>query len=34
MHFDPDGITEDSLGLLRQTVLFLHTLTTTLNIKK
>lgn len=33
MHFDPDGITEESLGLLRQTVLFLHTLTTTLNMK-
>lgn len=27
MHFNPDGITNESLGLLRQTVLFLHTLT-------
>jgi predicted transcriptional regulator len=28
MHFDPDGITVENLALLRQTVLFLHTLTT------
>lgn len=33
MHFDPDGITFESLELLRQTVAFLHTLTTTLNMK-
>jgi len=33
MHFDPDGITEESLELLRQTVKFLHTLTTSLHIK-
>lgn len=34
MHFDPDGITIQNLELLRQTVLFLHTLTTTLRMKK
>lgn len=33
MHFDPDGITNESLELLRQTLGFLHTLTTTLKIK-
>lgn len=27
MHFDPDGITDENLALLRQTVQFLHTLT-------
>ena len=30
MHFDPDGITQKSLNLLRETVSFLHTLTSTL----
>lgn len=30
MHFDPDGITDKRLMLLRQTLAFLHTLTTTL----
>lgn len=34
MHFDPDGITIESLDLLRQTVSFLHTLTATLKNKK
>lgn len=34
MHFDPDGITNESLDLLRQTVSFLRTLTTTLKSKK
>lgn len=34
MHFDPDGITSESLELLRQTVTFLHTLTATLRLKK
>lgn len=34
MHFDPDGITTENLALLRQTVSFLHTLTTTFNVKK
>lgn len=34
MHFDPDGITSQNLELLRQTVTFLHTLTTTLKTKK
>jgi len=34
MHFDPDGITPENLDLLRQTVRFLHTLTTTLKSKK
>lgn len=34
MHFDPDGITSESLELLRQTVMFLHTLTATLKTKK
>lgn len=33
MHFDPEGITKQNLELLRQTVLFLHTLTTTLRVK-
>lgn len=33
MHFDPDGITPESLELLRKTVAFLHTLTTTLRPK-
>lgn len=33
MHFDPDGITIESLELLRQTVAFLHTLTATLKNK-
>jgi len=34
MHFDPDGITNQSLELLRQTVTFLHTVTTTLRMRK
>jgi len=34
MHFDPEGITSQNLELLRQTVAFLHTLTTTLKTKK
>ena len=34
MHFDPDGITSKSLELLRQTVSFLHTLTSTLKARK
>lgn len=34
MHFDPDGITNQNLELLRQTVSFLHILTTTLKTKK
>lgn len=34
MHFHPDGITPQNLGLLRQTVSFLHTLSTTLKVKK
>ena len=34
MHFDPEGITYESLELLRQTVAFLHTLTTTFKTKK
>lgn len=34
MHFDPDGITDESLELLRQTVGFLHTLTATFKNKK
>lgn len=34
MHFDPDGITNESLELLRKTVLFLHTITVTLKTKK
>lgn len=33
MHFDPDGITSESLELLRQTVNFLHTLTNTIKSK-
>lgn len=33
MHFDPDGITQQNLELLRQTVAFLHTVTTTLKYK-
>jgi len=34
MHFDPDGITNENLELLRQTVTFLHTITNTLKTKK
>jgi CBS domain-containing protein len=34
MHFDPDGITSQSIELLRQTVSFLHTLTNTLKTRK
>lgn len=34
MHFDPDGITTKDLELLRQTLSFLHTITTTLKIRK
>lgn len=34
MHFDPDGITNQNLELLRQTVAFLHTVTRTLKTKK
>jgi len=34
MHFDPDGITNNDLELLRQTATFLHTITTTLKSKK
>lgn len=34
MHFDPDGITTESMELLRQTVAFLQTLTATLKYKK
>lgn len=33
MHFDPDGITHNNLDLLRQTVAFLHTITTTIKSK-
>lgn len=34
MHFDPDGITFESIELLRETVTFLDTLTTTFKSKK
>lgn len=34
MHFDPEGITGQNLELLRQTVAFLHTLTSVLKTKK
>jgi hypothetical protein len=34
MHFDPDGITTESLQLLRQTVSFFHTLSSTLKTGK
>lgn len=34
MHFDPDGITTKDLELLRQTLSFLHTITTTLKSRR
>lgn len=34
MHFDPDGISSTNLEQLRQTLAFLHTINTTLKIKK
>jgi CBS domain-containing protein len=34
MHFDPDGITSQDLDLLRQTAMFLHTITATMKNRK
>lgn len=34
MHFDPDGITQNNLDQLRQTLNFLHTINSTLKIKR